>query len=98
ESARRWQLDTREQDRSGCGVGISGPVRLAKIAELRLSNLQLQELDVAVLDLSGINAGLRSHQANQIDGVLGADVLLSREAIIEVAPAMLHLLRDSAPL
>lgn len=94
ESARRWRLDLSEQGGAGCGIGISGPAHTAEITQLKLAHLTLRNVKVAVLDLSRINAGLENQAATRIDGILGADLLFSREAIIEVAPGILHLLND----
>lgn len=81
-----------EDSAMGCGLGETGvAAQPARLASLQLEQVDLGELDVSLVDMSHVNAGLAKAGAARIDGVLGADVLIEREAIIRYASQTLHL-------
>lgn len=90
-AAERWQLRVTAGQGSACGVGVSGAAGVSRLRSLRLADLDLRDLEVAVLDLSHINGALEAKRASRIDGVLGADLMRDANAIIEIAAGNLHL-------
>jgi hypothetical protein len=62
--------------------------------ELRLADLEIDDVDVAVVALSQINAGLEQAKAQPIDGIIGSNFMIERNGIIEYANDALHLRRD----
>ncbi|MDQ3233189.1 MAG: retroviral-like aspartic protease family protein [Pseudobdellovibrionaceae bacterium] len=61
------------------------------IANFMLGNINRKDFKVALIDLSHVNASLQRAGIPPKDGVIGADILLSGEAIIDYARATLYL-------
>lgn len=92
-SAERWAVSGEscgETAVAGC-VGDIGGVDDATIQKLELAGLELTDVDVKIMDLSQINAGLEKAKAKRIDGIIGSDLMVSREAVIEYANHRMHL-------
>lgn len=92
-SAQRWAVSGEscgETAAAGC-VGDIGGVDNATVGTLGLAGLELTDVDVKIMDLSQINAGLEKSKAQRIDGIIGSDLMVSREAVIEYATHRLHL-------
>ncbi len=60
---------------------------------MKLSDLEMKDEAVNVLDLTHINVGLAQKKAEPIDGILGSDLMVKRDAVIEYASNILHLRR-----
>ncbi len=92
-SAQRWAVageSCGDTAVAGC-VGDIGGIDNATVGTLELAGLKLTDVDVKLMDLSQINAGLEKGKAQRIDGIIGSDLMISREAIIEYATHRLHL-------
>ncbi len=46
------------------------------------------------MDLSQVNAGLEQAKAQPIDGIIGSNLMIERNGIVEYASDTLHLRRD----
>ena len=75
---------------AGC-TGDIGGVENATVAALELAGLEITGVDVKIMDLSRINDGLEKHRAPRIDGIVGSDLMVGREAVIEYATNRLYL-------
>ena len=51
--------------------------------DLKLGGLDLSAFKLHALDLSHVNAGLKAARVKPIVGVLGADILIGRKAMID---------------
>ena len=91
ESAQRWGLRLEESEEHAVGCMVPGGMARATLEELRIASLRFTDFGVAVVDLSHVNAGLEQKGAGRIDGVIGADILDDREAVIAYAQRTLHL-------
>jgi len=93
--AERWELLTpSDKQISAAGVGTSDMVSTATIiSHMQLANWETSDLMVAIIDLSHVNValGVGTENAIQIDGIIGADVLLNGKALINYATKMLYL-------
>ena len=92
-SAQRWAVAGESCGGTavaGC-VGDIGDVENATVGTLELAGLELTDVDVKIMDLSQINAGLEQKKAQRIDGIIGSDLMVSRAAVIEYATHRLHL-------
>ncbi len=93
-SADRWSLECHDDPGRAIGCGVGGSTQKTRIDELRLAELEIGDFEVAVMDLSDINAGLKHAKAWPIDGIIGSTILIERNGIIEYARDTLHLRRD----
>jgi clan AA aspartic protease (TIGR02281 family) len=74
------------------GVGnASMRVRLSRARSFQVGAVRAEDVPVAVLDLSHANAALRAKGARPVHGVLGADFLRARGALLDFASSTLHL-------
>ncbi len=90
-SAQRWGLDLDECAEAAVGCMVPGGMAMTKLDELRIASVRFIDFEVAVVDLSHVNAGLEQKGADRIDGVIGADIMDEREAVIAYAQRTLHL-------
>ncbi len=81
----RYKLKLSSASRRGGGVGSEWTMRTNYVAkhDLTLSGLDLSSTKLLTMDLSHVNAGLKIAGVEPVDGVLGADVLWNRHAIID---------------
>lgn len=80
-----------DSDALTTGLGTNTfPGATAKIASLKLGDLKLSNFDVLVLDLSHVNNSYRLLGFKPFDGVLGSDLLLRYNAVIDFQASMLH--------
>ncbi len=97
DGARRRGLELRETGR-GAGLGTAAMTTYATtIRHLNLQAVEAFDLAVTAIDLSHVNAGLRARGAAPMDGVIGADLLETHEAIIDYKRLHLYLKRTPAP-
>jgi hypothetical protein len=80
----RYKLRLSSASRKGGGVG-SVAMRMNYVAthDLTLFGLDLSGTKLLTLDLSHANAGLKKAKVAPVVGVLGADVLWRRHAVID---------------
>jgi clan AA aspartic protease (TIGR02281 family) len=85
-------LQTEAFDTLGGGLGATGMQTLkAGIHHLDLGTFRTGLDSVYVMDLATVNKALVDNGAEPVDGVIGADVLLSGEAVIDYAKAVLYI-------
>jgi hypothetical protein len=84
EAVSRYKLKLASATRRGGGVG-SAAMRMNYVAkhDLTLFGLDLSSTKLLTLDLSHVNAALKTKKVEPVVGVLGADVLWRRHAVID---------------
>ncbi|MGH1383133.1 aspartyl protease family protein [Kordia sp.] len=58
---------------------------------LRLESLELKDYTVFLMNLDVVNKALENYETEEIDGIIGADILSEKEAIIDYAKLTLYL-------
>ncbi|MBP7080586.1 MAG: clan AA aspartic protease [Rhodocyclaceae bacterium] len=96
----RFGIGLSKRSSRGGGVG-NADMQLTRVAkhDLSVAELNLSKLRLHALDLSHVNAGLKAAKVKEIVGVLGADILLERNATIDYSRRCIILadvLRDDA--
>ena len=93
ERAEKLQSRTRFSPVTIAGIGAYGlTTRAAIIQELRMADFYVENFRVHLLNLSYINDSFSRMGFEEIDGVIGADLLNSHRAIIDYGNLMLHLI------
>ena len=92
-AAERWNVARQVVEGEALGCVTFGSVESATLDQLKLSDLEMKDVAVTVLDLTHINAGLEQKKAEPIDGIIGSDLMVKRDAVIEYASSILHLRR-----
>ncbi len=83
-------IEIKSSDRLSTGLGTNSMVsHTAIISDLHLDELLIEPFEVAVLDLSGINIAYRQLDQAEVLGVLGGDILVKYNAVIDYGAAML---------
>ena len=59
--------------------------------KLKIKNWMYQNCQIVLFDLDHVNTALIEHNANAIDGIIGADILEKGEAVIDYKKKRLYL-------
>ena len=93
--ARDLGLALTAQARCGAGAGGGGmAVQGAVLSQLTLAGFSEPDFGCLVMDLGHVNAGLKQRGLPAIDGIVGADLLERREAVIDYKASVLYLRRE----
>jgi hypothetical protein len=91
-TADALELVTRPFDQLGGGLGVTGAqTHTASVDHILLEGFRTPLDRVFVMDLETVNRALVDNGAERVDGVVGADVLLRSNAVIDYARRMLYL-------
>ncbi|HVF55281.1 MAG TPA: retropepsin-like aspartic protease [Pyrinomonadaceae bacterium] len=91
-SAARLKLEARDAEAVAAGLGVtSQSAAFCEVGELVLGALTLKNITTRIVDMSHVNTALRQRGAQSCDGVLGADVLVGRAAVIDYRDFKLYL-------
>ena len=92
--ARSLGLPLTEITRPAGGLGtVTMTAYRTVVRQFSLQAIEENDFTLAVVDLSHVNDGLRAHGAAPMDGIIGADILEAREAIIDYKHRQLYLKR-----
>ncbi|RKR82295.1 aspartyl protease [Mucilaginibacter gracilis] len=79
-------------DRLSTGLGTNTMASFTTtIRDMRIGKLSIAAFEVAVLDLSAINIAYSQLNKPQVLGVLGGDILMKYEALIDYSKSVLKL-------
>jgi hypothetical protein len=96
--ARRLGLSLTPDACRGSGAGGGGlAVLTTTVSQLTLAGFTELDFRCLVMDLDHVNAGLKQRGLAPIDGIIGADLLEGREAVIDYQTSVLYLKRDIRP-
>jgi hypothetical protein len=93
-----YGLALKGRSKKGGGVG-SASMQLTTVSkhDLHLAGLNLSRYTLHALDLSHVNAGLAADKVAPIVGVLGADILHDRQAVIDYGRQFIVLSSTTPP-
>lgn len=92
ESIDRFLLDAEISDTKAAGAGGTGmETQIAKNNEIQLGRWYDRRFHLVVFDMSHVNEALRQYKTKPVDGIIGADILLKGEAIIDYSNHYLYL-------
>ena len=92
ESAERIGIQNKEIDNCGAGIGTaSAAVGTALTNVFTLGELEITDFPLYIMDFGHVLAGMKAKGGHLVDGVVGADILGSRSAIIDYKGAKLYL-------
>jgi hypothetical protein len=95
QRAARFRLVLRQERSRAAGLGVADQqVSSAVLRDVIVGPLQLDSLPVSVLDLSHVNEALRQLRVPPVDGIMGADMLLRKQAIIDYGTTRLYIRGD----
>jgi predicted aspartyl protease len=92
ESIELFQLSAGKSKTKASGAGASGMfTQLAKNNMLQLGTWKKTDFSLVIFDLSHVNAALEEHKVKPVHGIIGADILLLGEGIIDYFNKYLYL-------
>lgn len=91
-SAERLHLVSTGMGEAAAGLGTASHVTsAATVDSLELGALRVESLVTRLIDMSHVNLVLRQRGARACDGVLGADILIGKSAVIDYQYFKLYL-------
>lgn len=92
ESIERFLLYAEFSDTKAAGAGGTGmETQIAKNNEIQLGRWYNRRFHLVVFDMSHVNEALKQYKTKPVDGIIGADILLKGEAIIDYSNHYLYL-------
>lgn len=92
ETAASLGLLLKQESNCGGGLGTSKAiVNSTIIDELKIGSIMIKSFPLYIMDFSHPIKGIEGRGGNKIDGVIGADILEPRSAIIEYNESKLYL-------
>lgn len=92
ESIELFKLNANKSKTKAAGAGATGMVtQLASDNYLEMGTWKCQDFHLVIFDLSHVNEALRQHKTKAVQGIIGADVLLEGDAIIDYSSKSLYL-------
>jgi predicted aspartyl protease len=90
-----FHLNASYSKTKAAGAGANGmSTQIAKKNTLKIGSWQDHDFNIVIFDLSHVNEALIQHKARPVQGIIGADVLLSGKGIIDYFNKYLYLIGD----
>lgn len=87
-----FNLQSKSSGTKAAGAGaIDMVTRVSGKNLLKIGHWKNEDFDLVVFDLSHVNAALAQHKVKKVRGIIGADVLISADAIIDYRERCLFL-------
>ena len=92
ESIELFKLTASHSKTKAAGAGAIGMfTQIAKSNKLQIGRWKENDFHLVVFDLSHVNAALQEYKSKQVQGIIGADVLIAGDAIIDYSECCLYL-------
>ncbi len=92
ESVDFFKLEAIKSKTKAAGAGATGMLtQLASKNQLKIGSWKCLDFNLVIFDLSHVNEALRQHKTKEVHGIIGADVLLEGDAIIDYSGKYLYL-------
>jgi predicted aspartyl protease len=92
DNITNFKLNASDSKTKAAGAGAIGMfTQVANKNKLKMGLWKYNDFNLVVFDLSHVNEALEQHKAKPVQGIIGADVLLEGEAIIDYANRYLYL-------
>jgi predicted aspartyl protease len=92
EASEKFDLFTQESEIKAAGAGANDMLtQLSDNNTLNLGKWNTRKVSLVLFNLSHVNQALITHNADPVDGIIGADILKKGKAIIDYANKALYL-------
>ena len=92
EAIERFKLKVIDSEIMAAGAGASNmETKLSKSNTLKIGNWKKQRVALILFNLTHVNLGLLKHNADAVDGIIGADILKKGKGIIDYDKKYLYL-------
>ncbi len=84
EATEKFDLFTQDSDVKAAGAGATDMLtQLSKKNTVEIGKWSKKNLSLVLFDLKHVNEALITHQAEPVDGIIGADILKRGKAVID---------------
>lgn len=92
ESAETFKLLPEDSEILAAGAGATDmKTKIASKNHLQIGSWKHDKLVLVLFNLSHVNIALTNHNANPVDGIIGADILKKGKAVIDYGKKYLYL-------
>ncbi|MBW1298285.1 retropepsin-like aspartic protease [Aquimarina litoralis] len=92
DAVEKFELFTQESDVKAAGAGATDMhTQLSKRNSIQLNKWSRKNISLILFDLTHVNTALIAHQAEPVDGIIGADILKKGKAVIDYEKKCLYL-------
>ena len=92
EATERFNLIVKDSEVKAVGAGASNMMtKVSKSNHLKIGKWKKNRVGLILFNLSHVNTGLINHNADPVDGIIGADILKKGKAIIDYEKKYLYL-------
>lgn len=87
-----FKLDAQESETKAAGAGATDmETQQSENNKLKIGDWKTKKCHLVMFDLSHVNTALTQHKANEVHGIIGADILQSGKAFIDYSNKILYL-------
>lgn len=87
-----FKLDAEHSDTKAAGAGATDmETQQSKNNSLKITTWKTNKCHLVLFDLSHVNTALTQHNANKVQGIIGADILQKGKAFIDYNKKVLYL-------
>jgi len=88
----RFNLKVKDSEIKAVGAGASDMMtKISKSNDLEIGKWKKQRVALILFNLTHVNNGLVNHNAEPVDGIIGADILKKGKAVIDYEKNYLYL-------
>lgn len=87
-----FKLDAQESETKAAGAGATDmETQQSENNKLKIGDWKTKKCHLVMFDLSHVNTALTQHKANEVHGIIGADILQRGKAFIDYSNKILYL-------
>ena len=91
EAIERFNLKVKDSEIKAVGAGASDMLtKISKSNDLKIGKWKKKQVALILFNLAHVNNGLINHNAEPVDGIIGADVLKKGKAVIDYQKKYLY--------
>ena len=92
EYENHFNIASSDSETTAAGAGAVGMKTKISFANmLQISRWKNKNFSIVILDLSHVNKALQNYKVKPVNGIIGADLLITNQAIIDYANKILYL-------
>ncbi|SEA40684.1 retropepsin-like aspartic protease [Bizionia paragorgiae] len=92
DDAEHFKLEVKASDIKASGAGATNMLtRISKQNTLKIGRWKKDKVTFVLFDLSHVNIALTTHNAQPVNGIIGADILKKAKGIIDYDKKYLYL-------
>ena len=90
-----FKLDAKESETKAAGAGATDmETQQSENNKLKIGNWKTNNCHIVLFNLSHVNTALTQHNAQEVHGIIGADILQKGKAIIDYNKNVLYLKKE----